>query len=218
MSRAKLLQVLLSDTELRAVAGGLDFPVIIRPRGSHAGVGLAKIDDVFALGKYLIEQKGEDFFLARYVDYSSEDGLFRKYRVVDRRRQALCLPHGDRRPVEHLVPQRRHVGKREQAAGGSDLHADLRHRLRAAPPLHAAGLSDRIGLDYFIIDCAETKAGDLLIFEADNTAVVHNMDTPELYPYKPPQMHKIFDAFAGMLRAATRPRERRGVIPVAINL
>ena len=54
----------------------------MRPRGSHAGVGLAKIDDVFALGKYLIEQKGEEFFLARYVDYASEDGLFRKYRVV----------------------------------------------------------------------------------------------------------------------------------------
>jgi hypothetical protein len=60
-------------------------------------------------------------------------------------------------------------------------------------------LSDRVGLDYFIIDCAETKTGDLLIFEADNTAVVHNMDSPELFPYKPAQMHKIFDAFAAML-------------------
>ena len=64
-----------------------------------------------------------------------------------------------------------------------------------------SGMAERIGLDYFTIDCAENKRGDLLIFEADNTAVVHNMDSPELFPYKPPQMRKIFDAFAAMLCA-----------------
>jgi hypothetical protein len=49
----------------------------------------------------------------------------------------------------------------------------------------------------------------LLIFEADNTAVVHNMDSPAVFPYKPPQMHKVFDAFAAMLeRRAGQLRER----------
>ena len=48
-----------------------------------------------------------------------------------------------------------------------------------------------------------------LIFEADNTAVVHNMDTPEVYPYKAPQMRLVFDAFARMLsRHARRAQER----------
>jgi hypothetical protein len=48
-----------------------------------------------------------------------------------------------------------------------------------------------------------------LIFEADNTAVVHNMDSPEVFPYKPPQMHAIFQAFAAMLyRRARDGRER----------
>src|SRR5258708_35886419 len=54
-----------------------------------------------------------------------------------------------------------------------------------------AGMAERVGLDYFTIDCAENQRGELLIFEADNTAVVHNMDSPELFPYKPPQMRKI---------------------------
>ncbi|MFX4990398.1 hypothetical protein ABTC08_19440, partial [Acinetobacter baumannii] len=36
-------------------------------------------------------------------------------------------------------------------------------------------MSRRVGLDYFIVDCAENQDGDLLVFEADNTAVVHNM-------------------------------------------
>jgi hypothetical protein len=71
---------------------------------------------------------------------------------------------------------------------------------------HAAlsAMAGRIGLDYFLVDCAETKDGSLLIFEADNTAVVHNMDSPEVFPYKPPQMRKIFDAFVAMLERRVR--------------
>jgi hypothetical protein len=72
-----------------------------------------------------------------------------------------------------------------------------------------AGMAERIGLDYFTVDCAETRDGALLIFEADNTAVVHNMDPPDIFPYKPPQMRRIFDAFAAMLeRQVALGRER----------
>jgi hypothetical protein len=72
-----------------------------------------------------------------------------------------------------------------------------------------AAIAERVELDYFIIDCAETKDGSLLVFEADNTAVVHNMDLPQIFPYKPPQMKKIFAAFAAMLeRRAAERRER----------
>ncbi len=76
----------------------------------------------------------------------------------------------------------------------------MRHRLALA------AMAERVGLDYFTVDCAENKAGELLIFEADNTAVVHNMDSPDLFPYKAPQMRKIFDAFAG---DAVAPRAGR---------
>ena len=72
-----------------------------------------------------------------------------------------------------------------------------------------AAMAEHVGLDYFTVDCAENKGGELLIFEADNTAVVHNMDSPELFPYKAPQMRKIFEAFAGMLsRRARAAREQ----------
>jgi hypothetical protein len=37
------------------------------------------------------------------------------------------------------------------------------------------------------------------MFEADNAAIVHNMDPPDVFPYKAPQMRKIFDAFVAML-------------------
>jgi len=36
--------------------------------------------------------------------------------------------------------------------------------------------------------------------------IVHAMDSPELFPYKPPQMRKVFTAFLALLeRAAGRP-------------
>jgi hypothetical protein len=71
-----------------------------------------------------------------------------------------------------------------------------------------AGIAARIGLDYFTVDCAETRDGSLLVFEADNTAVVHDMDPIELFPYKQPQMRKLFDAFIAMLdRRAAEQQE-----------
>jgi hypothetical protein len=70
-----------------------------------------------------------------------------------------------------------------------------------------AQLSARMGLDYVAIDCAETPSGALLVFEADNTAIVHDMDPPSVYPYKSAQMRKIFRAVQAMLyRRAGRIR------------
>jgi len=63
---------------------------------------------------------------------------------------------------------------------------------------HAGALSaiaTRIGLDYFAIDCAELRDGRLLLFEADIAMIVHAMDPPDVFPYKGPQMRKVFDAF-----------------------
>jgi len=70
-------------------------------------------------------------------------------------------------------------------------------------------MSKRVGLDYFIVDCAENRDGELLVFEADNTAVVHNMDPPAVFPYKPPQMRKIFAAFTAMLSRHAEAAEGR---------
>ena len=47
------------------------------------------------------------------------------------------------------------------------------------------------------------------MFEADNTAIVHDMDPVELFPYKQTQMRKVFDAFIAMLeRRAAQQHER----------
>ncbi len=57
-----------------------------------------------------------------------------------------------------------------------------------------------MSLDYYQLDCGETRDGRLLVFEADVAAIIHAMDPPDLYPYKPPQMRRVFEAIEAMLR------------------
>jgi hypothetical protein len=83
--------------------------------------------------------------------------------------------------------------------------ADFARRHRAA----LDGIAEAIGLDYFTVDCAETGNGSLLVFEADNTAIVHDMDPVDTFPYKPRQMRKIFDAFAAMLIGRAAGQQER---------
>jgi hypothetical protein len=202
VTRAQLLQP-------PASAGIGTFPIIVRPRGSHAGVGLARIDDREAMARYLDQLQQEEFFVSKFVDYSSEDGLFRKYRVVfvEGEPYACHMAIANRWDIWYLnAGMSADAGKRlEEETFMRTFDIGFARRHHAA----LAGMAGRIGLDYFTVDCAETKSGALLIFEADNTAVVHNMDSPEVFPYKPPQMRKIFDAFVAMLeRRARRGQEQ----------
>ena len=209
VTRARLAEMARSNTGVSDVATGSQFPIIVRPRGTHAGVGLAKLSDGAMVERYLADRPEQEFFVARFVDYASADGLFRKYRIVfvDGRPYACHMAIADRWDIWYLnAGMADSSDKRlEEESFMRDFDGDFASRHQAA----LAKIVERVGLDYFTIDCAENKDGELLIFEADNTAVVHNMDSPELFPYKPPQMRKIFDAFAAMLyRRAQLGQER----------
>jgi len=208
VTRAQLSEIVSSNAGFADVAAELKSPVIVRPRGSHAGVGLAKVDDIAMVERYLAERPELEFFVARFVDYASRDGLFRKYRLVfvDGRPYACHMAIADRWDIWYLNAGMAFSAEKrlEEERFMRDFDVDFAVRHRSA----LAAIADRIGLDYFTIDCAENSNGELLVFEADNTAVVHNMDSPEVFPYKAPQMHKIFAAFAAMLfRHARLDRE-----------
>ena len=197
--REQLVKLAQSTLALPELASGISFPIIIRPRGSHAGKGLAKLDDAIAIERYLGEHPQDSFFISRFVDYQSGDGLFRKYRLVfvDGKPYACHLAIADRWDIWYMNAQMAASAdkRREEETFMRTFDSSFAQRHRAA----LSGLSNRIGLDYFTVDCAETKDGSLLIFEADNTAIVHDMDPPDIFPYKVPQMRKVFGAFAAML-------------------
>jgi hypothetical protein len=210
-TREQLLRSAQSKFALADIDADLVFPIIVRPRGSHAGAGLAKIDDPSGIERYLGERAEEEFFLSRFVDYSGSDGLFRKYRIVfvDGQPYACHLAIADRWDIWYM-----NAGMTASASKRAEEEAFMRTFDSGFAQRHRAALSelaDRVKLDYFTIDCAETKQGSLLIFEADNTAIVHDMDPPDIFPYKVPQMQKVFAAFAEMLHR----RARRAIEAVA---
>ena len=207
-TREQLMKLSQSALALAEICADLTFPVIARPRGSHAGKGLAKLDAAAALHAYLGEHPEELFFVSRFIDYRSNDGSFRKYRLalIDGKPYACHLAIADRWDIWYMNAEMAasESKRREEETFMRTFDVGFAQRHGAA----LAGLAERVGLDYFTVDCAETRDGSLLVFEADNTAIVHDMDSPEIFPYKVPQMRKVFDAFAAMLhRRAGRSNE-----------
>jgi hypothetical protein len=180
------------------------FPIIARPIGSHAGGGLLKLDDVPAVADYLRARSEDEFYISPFIDYRSADGLFRKYRIalIDGRPYASHMAVSQHWMVHYLnAGMTESAAKREEearfmAAFDQDFAVRQKTALRA--------IAERVGLAYFAIDCGELPDGSLLLFEADVAMIVHAMDPPDMFPYKGPQMRKVFAAFDAMLRKYAR--------------
>jgi hypothetical protein len=84
----------------------------------------------------------------------------------------------------------------EEAAFMRDFDTGFAHRQRVG----LRSVHERFGLEYLVIDCAETSDGALFVFEVDAGAVVHSMDPVDMFAYKVPAMQKVFDAFHALLR------------------
>ena len=193
---------------LERVAGGegntppvqinVQFPVIIRCLGSHAGSGLTKADNVHDISNYLAKTSATDFYVTSFHDYRSKDGKFRKYR--------LLLIDGRPYPVQMAISDNwtpsfsgsANVGnhyryEEERFIANFDEDFGRRH----AEALGCIGR--RIGLEYLVIDCAETRDGKMVVLEVDSSAVVHAIDPDDTLSYRKVQMDKIVRAFSEML-------------------
>lgn len=174
-----------------------DFPIILRPVGSHAGIDLEKIDSPAAMAAYLARVRAEDFFLSPFVDYRDGDGLFRKFRVamIDGESFACHMAVSAHWMVHYVnADMYEDAQRREEEAAFMAGFAEFAERHRDA----LAAIVERSGLDYVCVDCAETPEG-LLVFEIDHAMVVHAMDPEDLFPYKQGPMHRVRDAMRDFL-------------------
>lgn len=197
----------VSRADLLALGnGGLDsllpdggFPIIVRPLGSHAGADLERLEQAADIPAYLERNMAGGFYLSRFVDYRSEDGQFRKYRVVlIEGRPYLC----HFAVSDHWIIHYANAGMGESAEKRAEEarrmeNFDSEFALRHAAALQA--IHERVGLSYVGVDCAETRSGELLVFEVDNAMIVHALDPEEVFPYKKPAMRKVFAGFRALL-------------------
>jgi len=199
VSRQALEQIGRNELSVTAVLSDGNFPLIIRPIDSHAGNDLAKLDNPAAIAQYLSTLSEETFYISRFVDYSDDDGQFRKYRIVlIEGRPFVCHMGISSDWMIHylnagMIESAEKRAEEERFMADFDQDFAIRHKEAFE------AINERMGLDYIGIDCAETADGSLLIFEVDGSMVIHAIDPVDIFPYKQPQMKKVFDAFREML-------------------
>jgi len=171
--------------------------ILARPVGTHGGDDFDKLDRTDELAAYLTEPASNDRYFIEYADYGSADGHFRKYRFlfVDGEVLPYHLAIGNDWKVHHVNTDmgNQEWMQREEAAFLNDPTTVFN-------PGHYQALREireRIGLDYFGIDCSIDTSGDLLVFEVNASMLVH--DDNVQFSYKDPAVRRIKAAFDAML-------------------
>ena len=191
-------------SQTRANTCGLRAPVIIRPLRSHGGAGMELIESVDALdARFQAMTVGEERYGTEYYDYRGADGLFRKYRMffVDRRPYPYHLAisnhwlvHYDHSHTadhpERLAEERRFLEDPEATLGKAALQT-----------IRAVAL--KLDLEFGGFDFALTAEGDVLLFEANATMLVHPERRDGPLAHKNASTGRILEAFWSMLEAAT---------------
>jgi tetratricopeptide (TPR) repeat protein len=186
----------LSITTLRAAIPSSS--ILARPAGTHGGDDFEKIEDPVELAAFLARHPDTDHYLIEYVDYRSADGHFRKYRFIFVEDQVLPyhLAIGNEWKVHHVS-----TDMANQTWMQEEEEAFLQDPARVFNAEHYEALRairQRIGLEYFGIDCGLDRTGNLVVFEVNASMLVHERN--EDFPYKAPFVLRIKLAFDAMLR------------------
>jgi tetratricopeptide (TPR) repeat protein len=171
--------------------------ILARPVGTHGGDDFDKIDTDAELAAYLAKSAETDRYFIEYADYRSADGFFRKYRFIFVNGEVLPyhLAICDDWKVHHV-----NTDMANQKWMQDEEAAFLNDPALVFNEVHYRALreiQERIGLEYFGIDCSVDTSGDLLVFEVNASMLVHD-DNAE-FPYKNPAVYRIKAAFDAML-------------------
>lgn len=172
-------QALIDAVEQHSLA----YPVIFRAAGDHGGISTVRIDSadqvVEALYRYPLD--GRAYYLTRFHDYRSADGLHRKYRLVVVGEQVF---------LRHMIISEHwlvHAGSRNgtDQAAAEEKRTLEQFQQQLAPSLQpaVARIANRIGLDYFGIDCALTDEQQIIAFEinANMNILINPQPTPNIW-------------------------------------
>jgi len=176
---------------------GVATPFIARPIGSHGGEGVRLVTARTQDGAETATDR--DHYATAFHDFSSGDGLYRKYRMifVDRRPYPYHLAIGPRWMVHYETsgtaqhPERLEEEQRFLADPEAVLGAPAMAAVRA--------VGERLDLDFAGIDFALLDDGRVLLFEANATMLVHLEEPDGPLAHKNPYVERILAAFRAML-------------------
>ncbi len=187
------------DASPEGLASGLamPFPLLARPVGTHGGDDFEKLPDATALAAFIARRPDLDHYLIEFADYASADGYFRKARFffVGEAILPYHLAIGRDWKVHHATTDMADQAwmRDEERAFLDDPAAVFTARNLASLRAIRATLS----LDFFGIDCALDRDGNVVVFEVNTSMLVHHHN--EGFPYKTPHVEAIKRAFDALL-------------------
>lgn len=182
------------------------FPLILRVPGHHMGRRMIRVDDAAAFAEALSALPGrDDLVAAQYVETRSDDGAWRKYRVmfVDGTLYPLHLAIARHWNVHYFASEMwdRADYRAEEARFLRDPAAVLGPQAWAA----LKNVSDELGLDYAGIDFALAGDGRIIVFEANAAMTVLRPDSDERFAYREAASEAIARTIAHMMRRRALP-------------
>lgn len=188
----------------------LTYPITLRPLYSFGGKGLGRIENARQLADYLAASPEQAFFISRFVDYRSPDGFYRKLRIalIDGAPYIAHLAISENWIVHYFSAGMEASAEKRAEEARVMQRFDSDFALRHGQALRE--IADSLGLDYVVLDCAETQDGKLLVFEVDNRGWVHASDPPDIFPYKQAPMRRLFAAFRAMLERTMNTTNCKG--------
>jgi len=148
---------------------GMQFPVILREVATHTGMIVGRFESVEELQQAMHE--GVEHIATEFVDYRSDDGLYRKYRVF------FIGPHiifrhklySDHWNVHGKDRDRVMVGRPDLIEEEAALFATPEGAFPPEIKQVLTAVRDRIDLDFFGMDFGIAPDGRVLLFEANAT-------------------------------------------------
>jgi len=186
---------------------GFSFPFLLRAAGSHGGEAFERVGGTLDVEKFVAASTTDAIYVTSYVDYRSADGYYRKYRffLTDDDILPYHLAVGEQWKVHHYTTSMdRHVWMQDEEK------AFLGDPKSVFSPAHYAAMSKiraAVGLDFFGIDCALDRDGNLLVFEVNASVLIHNDNAD--FAYKGPACIRIKRAFEAMLSRASGGKTAR---------
>ncbi|MBO9098997.1 MULTISPECIES: tetratricopeptide repeat protein [unclassified Rhizobium] len=184
---------------LRRLADGEShaFPLIVRHAGTHGGEMMEVVASRQELRTFAEQAGDQPLYLTDFVDYRSQDGFFRKYRLIFVGDEIFPyhLAIGESWKVHHIstrMTELEWMRREEQAFLEKPTHVFGPSAMAALETIRRI-----VNLDYFGIDCSIDASGKVVVFEVNATMLVHLHN--EGFEYKTPHVMKIKAAFEQLL-------------------
>ena len=201
LARISLLQ---ADAAQALIAGGFNFPLLLRSPGFHTGRHFVRVDRPADLAAAAAALPGAEVMAVRYLDARGADGWSRKYRVM--------MIDGELYPLHLALSADWKVHYATSAMSEApDLHAEEARFLDHMPDALGErcmgalkAIQATLGLDYGGVDFAVGPSGDLLLFETNAVMKIVPPDASPQWDYRRPAVERATAAAKRMIVERTR--------------